>query len=171
MAELILMVGIPGSGKSYWASRDSGCKDWDNFITAHISRDVIRLLMIGDSEDYFSKEKAVFREFAKEINDALEGDADYIYVDATHVTKASRAKLLNSLRPASLVDLTVQVMDCDLETCLRRNATRSGFARVPDSAIKRMYAMYEAPTEKELARYKDKFKSIRINHCATGLEE
>ena len=55
MAELILMMGIPGSGKSTWVKNHMKSDD------IYISRDEIRFSLLQPGDEYFSKEKEVWR--------------------------------------------------------------------------------------------------------------
>lgn len=164
--ELKVMVGVPGSGKSTWLEREAKFLEADGFHVATISRDEIRKSFIGDS-DYFSREREVFEEFIRQINEAMEIGFDYIFVDATHISPASRAKLLGRLRPDPSTNLSFEVIDCGLETCLARNAARTGFARVPDSAITKMHKQFSAPTHKEFETYKYGFNKVIINRHNT----
>lgn len=166
--ELKVMVGIPGCGKSTWANKEMMLLEADGFITAVISRDDVRKSFIGEinpnSKAYFSHEKEVFDKFINEINDAMEIGIDYIFVDATHISPASRAKLLGRIKPDPSTQLVFEVMDCSIDTCLKRNANRTGFSRVPDAAIRNMANGYKNPTQEEFSKYKYGFKSVIINH-------
>ena len=161
--EVKVMVGVPGSGKSTWANKEAQYLEADGFHTAIISRDEVRKSFIGDGE-YFSREDEVFEEFIRQINECLEVGIDYVFVDATHISQGSRAKLLSRLRPNGRTRLTFEVCDCGKATCLARNAMREGFARVPDSAIEKMYRGYRPPTPAEFELYKYGFKDVKINH-------
>lgn len=133
--EVKVLVGIPGSGKSYWASNEAKSLEDDGYTTAIISRDAVRFSMVKEGEDYFSHEKEVFTEFIRQINEAMELGIDYVFVDATHISPASRRKLLTRLRPDKKTRLSFQVFKTPLYVCLARNEKREGRARVPDSAI------------------------------------
>lgn len=165
--ELKIMVGVPGSGKSTWAAKEAQFLENDGFTTAIISRDAVRKEFVGENAQeagaYFNREREVFEQFIREINEAMEVGINYIFVDATHISPASRAKLLSRLLPDPSTKLVFEVIDCSLETCMARNANRTGFARVPDSAINRMYSQFSAPTEKEFG-FKYGFKDVVINH-------
>lgn len=67
--KLIVMVGIPGSGKSTFAQ--NYIKDANNISTVWISRDEVRYSLISGTDEYFAKEKDVFKIFVKKINSAL----------------------------------------------------------------------------------------------------
>lgn len=161
--EVKVMVGIPGSGKSTWANKEAELLEMDGFYTAIISRDVIRESFIGD-KDYFSRENEVFEEFVRQINECLEIGIDYIFVDATHISQGSRAKLLGRLRPDGKTGLSLEICDCGIDTCIARNNLREGFSKVPESAIRKMARGYRSPTPAEFELYKYGFKDVKINH-------
>lgn len=135
---LYVMVGAPGSGKSTYL-RD--CTGWHSEI---VSRDAIRFNLLTDGEDYFSHENEVWRQFTHNINIALMNGID-TYADATHLFPAARKKLLRAIH-ADVKKVVAIVMDTPLETCLERNAKRSGRARVPDATVVEMYNNYICPT-------------------------
>ena len=173
--ELKVMVGIPGCGKSTWANREVQFLEEEMATTVIISRDEVRKSFVGEanpnnSNSYFGREDEVFEEFVRQINEAMEIGIDYVFVDATHISRASRAKLLSRLRPDPNTVLIFEVMDCGIDTCLARNATRTGFARVPDSAIRNMKKNYKAPTPQEFSNYLYGFKKVVIKHHDTEKE-
>lgn len=138
---LWLLVGIPGSGKSTWVREqlDSEHKHW-------ISRDAIRFEVVQEDEEYFSKEKKVFGLFARAVQADIDSDfITDIYADATHINEASREKLLGRLKNLENVNLNAVVFDISLETCLERNAQRTGRACVPETAIRNMYNNFRNP--------------------------
>ena len=139
---LFMMVGAPGTGKSTFVLNNMK----EDFI--YISRDEIRYSLLEEGDDYFAKERKVFNEFILRINEAIMWD-DYpnIIIDATHLTKASRAKVLKRL--ATVDEIRAMVMTTPLEVALERNAKREGRTRVPDDVIKSMYNSFELPTKEE----------------------
>lgn len=139
MHKLGIMCGVPGSGKSTWL------KDKKDALV--ISRDTIRFQLVKENEEYFSKEKQVFKTFINTIQDALDSNTTpyEIYVDATHITKISRDKLLNALN-LNNVDQIVVYVKCPLVSeAVRRNANRTGRERVPEKVIQQMYKNFERP--------------------------
>lgn len=117
MSVLHIMVGIPGSGKSYY------CKDKEHVV----SRDKIRFSMLEEDDDYFAKEKEVFDEYISAINWRLltYGEA---YADATHLDRNSRLKLLNRIDPDLVHKVVFEVFDTPFAVCAQRNAARIGRA-------------------------------------------
>lgn len=139
MNNLYLMVGAPGSGKSTYAREFN--KNHKSRIKI-VSRDAIRFSMVKDGSPYFSKEKAVFKEFVREINEGLdEGD---VIADATHVNEVSRMKLINKV-DLSKCRVSCIVVNTDETTAIKRNHLREGRARVPDEVIRENYARFTHP--------------------------
>ena len=115
--KLYLMVGCPGSGKSTYAKR---------YLTnaVYISRDDIRFSLVKENEEYFSKEKEVFKVFVNKINNKLRDGCDVV-ADATHLNPSSRFKLLANLdlnkNKTEVIAIFIQT---PLDVCLRQNENR-----------------------------------------------
>lgn len=133
MADLILMMGIPGAGKSTYVEKYA---PFDGVI---VSRDKIRFELVKEDEPYFSREDEVFEEFIRHIVYGLRKGYN-VYADATHLTPKSRAKVINAVKryyvPDKVKVLWVQV---ELEVALAQNELRKGTrAHVPPSVIRNM---------------------------------
>lgn len=150
-----LMCGIAGSGKSTWIKNNIQGEN-----ASIISRDLIRKSLIKNNEAYFSKEDLVFDLFRKAIQSALNSLSDNIYIDATHVSKGSRKKILSQLNFPEGTELNVVWLNTDIKKCLARNEKRTGFEYVPKSSIKRMAIQFDVPTEEEFERYN--FSKVNI---------
>ena len=141
MKTLYMMIGVPGSGKSTWLKAYA----YNGVI---ISRDAIRFAMIGEDEPYFSKETEVFNRFIENIQECIDDkNVENIYIDATHVTKASRNKVLNRLNLDKVDKKCAVLATTPLHTCLLRNSLREGRERVPESAINNMALSFEWPKD------------------------
>ena len=133
------MVGAPSSGKSTYA-REFRKEHTPSPII--VRRDAIRFSMVKDGSPYFSKEKAVFKEFVREINEGLdEGD---VIADATHINEVSRMKVIKRI-DLSKCKVSCIVLLTDELTAIKRNHLREGRARVPDSVISENYARFTHP--------------------------
>ncbi len=144
MSRLHLMMGTPGSGKSTWIKNhmDASKEVW-------MSRDEVRFSMVAEDEEYFSKEKAVFKEYVRRINEALDNGLD-VFADATHLNKASRNKLLRAINPQVAPQVDVIWIKTPLDECFKRNDNRTGTRSfVPKSAIRRMFYQIEKPEFEE----------------------
>ena len=143
MKELILMMGVPGSGKSTYA------RNILKYGDIYVSRDEIRYSMLTDEDDYFAKENEVIKTFIQYIDEALV-DTQYqgkVYADATHLSPKSRVQVLNQLKNKNKV--SVIYLDVPLNVILARNAQREGRALVPENVIRRMYKSIILPTKAE----------------------
>lgn len=142
MAKLFLMMGIPGSGKTTWTSK------YLRKLDKHVSRDEVRFSMVAEHEEYFSKEKEVFKKFTDLINTYLEEGYD-VYADATHLNQASRNKLLRAIS-SKPEEVNVIWIKTPLEEALKRNENRKGTrAYVPRNVIRRMHYSIESPSFEE----------------------
>jgi predicted kinase len=142
MANLFIMMGAPGAGKSTFIKNVLSSRA---FV---VSRDVIRFGMVKEGEQYFSKEKDVYKEYIRQINENLNSGWDTV-ADATHLNRASRNKLLNCIQVPN-VEIHLIWFKTSLETCLQRNENRAGTrAYVPSSVITKMHNSIERPEFEE----------------------
>lgn len=141
MSIMYLMIGAPGSGKSYYIKQH--LKPGEIVI----SRDKIRFEMLEDKDEYFSKEKEVYNEFIKQIDKAIAADATF-YVDQTSLNRAARNKLFSRLKYKPNKIIAVHI-NTPLDRILTQNAQRTGRAFVPESAVINMYNAIEKPKKEE----------------------
>lgn len=150
---LYILCGLPGSGKSTWAS---------TYISKHfgediryISRDEIRFSMLKDGEDYFSHENDVCTKFVKTIANTLLDGFDVI-ADATHLNKKSRKKLTNMIDIIfNEYNIIYIIFKTPLEICIERNSSRCGRACVPEKTIREMMINLSFPHLNEDVRALD----------------
>lgn len=159
MNYLIMFCGIPGSGKSTEARRMAGSLTARNLTVEHISRDGLRFSLISNKSEYFSKEKEVFSKFVEKMNNSLNKN-DCTIIDATHISKASRAKILRQVENPDNIRLLVLYLTTPIDVCMRQNDLRTGMERVPHEVIERMAEGFETPTEKEFMKFG--FDSVEI---------
>ena len=145
-SKLWIMIGVPGSGKSYWIKNH---RDYFAGSLAVASRDTIRFTKVKEGEPYFSKEKEVFNTFIGHIKIGLKF-FDNVIADATHINANSRGKLLRALGD-SLEDVEVNaiVIDSCLAKCIAQNSWRDGRELVPETVIRNMFSNFTMPTLEE----------------------
>ena len=145
-SKLWVMIGVPGSGKSYWIRNHIDFFDGTIDI---ISRDVIRFNLLEDGDDYFAKEKQVFDIFVNKIKKSLETN-DHTIADATHLNGSSRGKLFRALGDTLKdVEINAIVIDTCLAKCIEQNNQRQGRKLVPETALRNMFSSFSMPTLKE----------------------
>ena len=141
MSKLVMMMGIPGSGKSTWIKNN-----FPEIIP--VSRDAIRFKLLDErGGDYFDHETEVFNSFIHQIIGSLVAD-EITIADATHLNKKSRAKVLDKVRKYA-DEIEVVWIDTSLETAFKQNDMREGRAWVRHGIIRRMWFSIEEPTMKE----------------------
>lgn len=96
MANLYILAGIPGCGKSFWAH-----EHYAELDAKIVSRDYIRFKYMANdpdflpSMDYFKYESDVIKDFYSQINDNLYNDINVI-ADATHISWKSLRKTVEN---------------------------------------------------------------------------
>lgn len=150
MSKLLVMCGIPGSGKSTWAKHF--IEENDAVI---VSRDSIRFSMLQEGEEYFSREEEVTTEYYKQLNDLIADNGfEYIIADATHNTPKARKYMLSQLNLKN-VDIIPVYFSTSVEECVRRNNMREGLAKVPSRVIYQMANNRSKPDYNEFYTYFD----------------
>jgi predicted kinase len=132
---LILLIGLPASGKSTWAhrnARDAIVVSQDDLI------DAITPLGFEYSARpiYAAAEEAIARTALRE--------GRIVIVDRTNRTRVLRKRWIAIARE-SVCKVVAIVMSADAETCRTRNRARSGPRCVTEERMRRMIAVLEAP--------------------------
>lgn len=163
--KLIMLVGIPGSGKSTIAKE----------MGRVLSSDDVRKELFGDESSQTNKEKAleylksqnidtsnmkksqlnqllhetsnklVFDELHKRVKTALESGESVVY-DATNITKKKRKAALKDFEGYYDKAMAVYI-NTPLSTALDRNSKRE--RKVSKKVIKRMYKNLQPPHKSE----------------------
>lgn len=139
MQTFYMMVGLPGSGKTFAA---------ENISDAVIhSSDAIRAEILGDVNDQ-TKQDLVFQTLHERILRDLGDGKDVVY-DATNINYKRRIAFLNrvkALHKAALRTVCI-FMATPYEICVERNNSRDRI--VPESVIRRMYLKFDVPAMEE----------------------
>ncbi|PSB31921.1 AAA family ATPase [Stenomitos frigidus] len=133
---LILLIGLPGSGKSTFAAlRLQACPQ-----RQLISTDAIRSCLFGDEavqENWLKVWREVGRQFQQTVQQGrMEHTSEAIY-DATNAVRRDRRRAIGLARTCGFTDITGVWLNTPLDICLQRNQQR--YRRVPDAVILRMH--------------------------------
>ena len=133
MCSIVLLVGLPGSGKSTWAAHQS---------TTALSSDAVRLLLADDATDQ-SIHARVFATVRYLLRQRIAIGRPLTIVDATHLTPAER---LPYVQIAQWYHCGIEAVffDVPVEVCLERNRGRNRV--VPEDAVRTMAAKLVPPT-------------------------
>ena len=146
--EIVMLVGIPCSGKSTYVNKLRDYEYWENAVVLstdnYIEEQAKRLGMTYNE---------VFQDCIDEATRQLEmsfvrakDEGKKIIWDQTNLSIKTRKKKL--IKVPSIYKRTVVWFQVDLEEALKRNKTREG-KFIPESILKRMYHQFEVPTLEE----------------------
>lgn len=148
---LILLVGIPGSGKTTYAEKY--IKEHPN--TIHLSSDLIRKELWGN-EATQGDNNEVFSRMQSRAIDALNNGQSVVY-DATNITRKDRYYII-TLCP-KFVKIECHIIWAPIETCIERDAARERTVgkEVIDRMLKRFQPVWfdESVDEIEIIRPED----------------
>ena len=137
MRLLIILVGLPGSGKSYWANHI-------NFRATIVSTDAIRAELTGNEEDQ-SRNNEVFAIARKRVREGLKKDVIVIF-DATNLSKRDRKPFIDiGNECGALVHGVYFIRD---EKASMRAMIERGRV-VPTNVIERMKKKLQIPSKEE----------------------
>ncbi len=122
---IVLLVGLPGSGKSTWLER---------LGVVGLSSDAVRAWLADDETDQTVNER-VFRVLRYLVRERLAIGRPVTYVDATNLTREWRAPFIAIAR-AHRSEIEAVFFDVPLEVCRERNARRQRV--VPPEAVENM---------------------------------
>lgn len=134
MTNFYMMVGLPGSGKSYYCNQ-LGCEV--------VSSDAIREELFGDVNDQ-EHNNEVFNEVHNRIHNFLKSEIDCCY-DATNLSRKRRRAFLNTL-PKNVHKTAIMIIR-SFDECVENNNNRDRV--VPIEVIERMFKHLTLPTLEE----------------------
>ena len=133
---VVVLVGLPASGKSTWVAEQGGVA---------ISSDELRRWLRDDATDQ-TIHGLVFRLMRDFVRMRITLGAPVTYVDATNLTRKQRRPFIKIAEHMGCVCEAV-FFDVPVEECLRRNELRD--RKVPAEAIRAMAGRLQVPTESE----------------------
>lgn len=117
MSKLVIMVGLPGSGKSTYATKYT-----TQDRTTIVSTDEIRRELYGNPETQGNAQD-VFNEAYRRIEIALRA-GDTVVFDATNLKTRNRRYLINKYRPIADT-IIAEYINTPIDECIMRDELRS----------------------------------------------
>ncbi len=136
MVKLILLIGLPGSGKSSLAQQLLAAEP----KLVLISTDNIRRHLFGDEAiqgPWFLIWQEVQRQFQQAVVQISQGMAHSAIYDATNAQRRHRREVITLARASGFTHITGLWVDTPVWLCLARNEQRD--RQVPEEAIFRMH--------------------------------
>lgn len=140
MSRFIMLVGLPGSGKSYYAKQQYQ-KLESQGLKCHIhSSDAIREELSGNvnNQDINS---LVFQVLHKRVKEDLSNNINVIY-DATNINWKKRKAFIQTLNKINCYKECI-VIATPIDICHSQNESRE--RKVPEEVIDRMYSQFDIP--------------------------
>lgn len=165
MRDLLLMRGVPGSGKSTFIKEN-------HFEAYTICPDNIRLLFESPVFDPNTGVKSISQKNDKKVWELVYKlaeekmrNGEFIVIDAMNIDISSWKKLTDKYRYNIWVK---DFNDVPLDECLRRNAAREEYKRVPENVIcnayKRMQSAIVSKSVKEFTQETFAVKPLNVDN-------
>lgn len=136
MSKLIILTGLPGSGKSTYAEKLE--KELGNAL--HLSSDAVRKELYGD-ESIQTDPNKVFRILHHRVKSSLIDGKTVIY-DATNVTRKSRKTVIGVANSVQ-AEIECHIVWAPVDTCIERDKNRSRTVGWP--IIKKFLYSWQTP--------------------------
>lgn len=128
---LIVLRGVPGSGKSSWVKENE-------FGIYTLCADTLRL-MYSAPNPYISQEhNNRIWELLNKVLEIRMNNGDFTIIDATHCTERSLS-IYKKLCETYNYEMKIVDFDITLEEALERNKNREAYKKVPEDVITKMY--------------------------------
>lgn len=137
MAKLIVMVGLPGSGKSYYANK---LHQEAVSPTVILSSDDYRKRLFGDENDQEHNDQ-VFKTLYADMRKYLISHIDVIF-DATNTSLKARMRIINELRGIEC-EKEAYVICTPIERCVEQDAGRE--RKVGEEVIWKFVRSFQCP--------------------------
>lgn len=147
MSELIILIGLPASGKSSWCAENG-----EGYVV--LSSDAIRA-ELGNEEDQSNNELVFDILHARLRQHLAEGDS--VIIDACNINRKNRRRWIVAANQYKVPFIRAVVFNVHPDICIIRNSMRQ--RQVPKEVIKHMMSKFEPPT------FWEGFTRLEVSNC------
>lgn len=140
MKTLIMLSGIPASGKSTWANRYQATHG-NTFV---ISSDVVRVEVTGSYQDH-SRQKEVWEEFSRRIHEFGKIEDVTVILDALNDVNPIREKYVKE--NPEFDKYVLVIFPLNKERAIYYNSIREWPNKVPEEILINLINKYEEPSD------------------------
>lgn len=162
MNKLVVLAGVPGSGKSYFSKTLQKVKTSHTYI---ISSDEIRKQICGTQID-LSEDELVWKIFIGLAKVYALDKNGVVVLDATHISTFLRVDRNRELQEL-FDELYLVIWNCDKNCVMNQNLQRE--FPIPPEAMEMFFAKFEPVGEKE-REFFDKIIEVKDNNIASAIE-
>ena len=147
--DVVLICGLPGSGKSHFAGTYFKDSDRKRINRKEIRRLLYEMMNFGAPwrEELFSeKDEFLVKHVERKIIEHLLQDRGSALIDNTSISSSSRRNYINIARQMKR-NIGVIFLNIPLLTCIERNRSRAD--HVPDRVISNLSAAIDLPENNE----------------------
>ena len=156
MSKLIVMVGLPGSGKSTLIEKLNRYMEVPYVV---FSSDAYRERILGNEGDQ-SNNELIFKTLYTDLHAALQEGKNCVF-DATNTTLKARKRIFEQIKDLTEINITALVVSTPFEECVWRDSQRS--RKVGRDVIYKFYSSFQFPQTFE------GFDRVVIDKYFTGL--
>ncbi|MCL2704776.1 MAG: ATP-binding protein [Spirochaetaceae bacterium] len=149
--DMVLVCGLPGSGKSYFARKYFAKSGRKRVNRKEITRTLYEMISFNSkwSEDKFDHvDENLVKHLEKKIIEHLFQLGEPLLIDNMSISTESREAYL-TLAARNKKTISAIFVNTDLATCLKRNREREPHEVVPESIISNLVAKIQYPERKE----------------------
>lgn len=157
MSKLVVLSGVPGSGKSYFSKLLRSRKEGHVYI---ISSDALRDLVTGSQRD-LSEEDLMWKMFYDLARVYSRDPKGIVVLDATNRNTQYRIDTVKELKPL-FDEADLVIFDIPKEVVIRQNLDRE--FPVPEDVLEEYFINFELPTPED-------YKFFMNVYIATGKNE
>ncbi len=162
MNKLVVLAGVPGSGKSYFSKTIKKIKSSHVYV---VSSDQLRK-EIGGTQSNLENDELMWKIFIGLAKTYSQDKDGVVILDATHISPELRVDRNKELKPL-FDELVLVVWDIDKQVVCNQNLQRE--YPIPPEALEMFFCKFQKPTQVD-KEFFDKIITINSSDIAPAIE-